>query len=250
MNPKKYNLIVVKVGTNTLMGGSGLKKEFFTELVSEAAELANAGKKIVIVSSGAIGLGKRKLKIAPKNIAEQQGLAAIGQVELMNEYVKRFETVGIEAAQILVSQHDLLNETCLSNLKNTLDFLFKHKVVPVVNENDVVAIEELRNDGMFSDNDALAALLAKQIGADLLVILTSKSGLVGRDGKIMPELKNFESVCDIGKSSMDGRGGINSKLSAIRTAVSSGCDVFVSGPDSFNGFSSGKAKGTFVSAES
>jgi glutamate 5-kinase len=228
------------------MGDSGLKKDFFSVLISEVVKLIKEGKKVVIVSSGAIGLGKRKLNLVPKSIVEQQGLAAIGQVALMDEYVTRFELEGIEAAQILVSQHDLLNKACLNNLENTLDFLFSHKVVPVVNENDVVAIEELRKDGMFSDNDALAALLAKQIGADLLVMLTSKSGLVARSGEIISELNDFNSVCDMGRSSRDGRGGINSKLASIKTAVSSKCDVFVSGPGSFKGFSSGKARGTFV----
>lgn len=249
MDPKKYSLVVVKVGTNTIMGGTSLRKDFFSALTSEVVKLVRAGKKVVVVSSGAIGLGKRKLSLEPKNIVEQQGLAAIGQVALMDEYVKRFELEGIGAAQVLVSQHDLLDKKCLNNLKNTLDFLFSHRVVPVVNENDVVATEELRNNGVFSDNDMLAALLAKRIGADLLVMLTSKNGLVARSGEIISELGDFDSVCDMGKSSMDGRGGIHSKISSIKTAVSSGCDVFVSGPDSFGGFSGGRARGTFVPSE-
>ncbi|MFA5126151.1 MAG: glutamate 5-kinase [archaeon] len=248
MDISKYDLIIIKVGTNSVMDENGVKNEFLTQLVFEIKSLLEVGKKVVIVTSGAIGFGKRKIGFGKKtaNIKEQQGLAAIGQINLMSEYLKRFDNIGICGAQILVSQHDLMNKHCFDNIKNTFDFLFEHKIVPIVNENDVVATEELRINGSFSDNDELAALLAKQIHADLLVMITTKNGLISRDGSVVKNLSDFSMVCPMGETSKDGRGGIYSKLSSIQTATKSGCDVFVSGPDSFKGFSEGKSKGTFV----
>lgn len=245
MDLGKYSLIVIKVGTNAIMDEDGIKKAFLTSLVGEVNSLLSLGKRVVIVSSGAIGFGKKKINFSQTkaDIKAQQGLAAVGQIGLMNEYLKRFEAVGIEGAQVLLSQHDLLNASCIGNIKNTFDFLLANKIVPIVNENDVVATEELRTNGVFSDNDALAALLARQLGADLLVMLTTKNGLVARDGSIIKTLTDTNEICPMGTTSRDGRGGIYSKINAINSAK---CDVFISGPDSFAGFAGGKAKGTFV----
>ncbi|VVB75949.1 Glutamate 5-kinase [uncultured archaeon] len=251
MDVSEYSLIAVKIGTNAIMREGVLDKEFLDALVSEVALLSRAKKKVVLISSGAVGMGKKKIKFSSPNgttIKEQQGLAAIGQIELMNEYLGRFERKGVVGAQVLVSQHDFLNKQCLLNIKSTFDFLFERGIVPIVNENDVVATEELRVNGVFSDNDALAALLAKQIGAGLLVFITAKGGLIGRDGKIIDTLTKMEQVCVLNEKSKDGRGGIDSKLSAIKTALGAGCDVFVSGPKGFNGFAKGKAEGTFALA--
>jgi glutamate 5-kinase len=249
MDVSKYKLVVIKIGTNTIIDEHGLRRPFLTEIVSEVTSLLSKGKKVVIVTSGAIGMGKRKLFIEPKTVAQQQGLAAIGQTELMNEYMKRFESMGLTCAQLLLSQRDLMEKECLSNLHNTLNFLFEHHSVPIVNENDVVATEELRKEGFFSDNDALSALLSKQINADLLVMLTSKNGLIARDGSVLQNFSNLGQLCQMGESSKDGRGGINSKIKAIQTANAAKCDVFVSGPSSFKGFSEGKASGTFAQAK-
>jgi glutamate 5-kinase len=210
--------------------------------------LVKKGKKVVIVTSGAIGLGKRKIAFdSAKNasIKEQQGLAAIGQAALMREYAKRFESIGMECAQILLSQRDLMDKNCLANIRGTFEFLFEKNIVAVVNENDVVATDELRRNGAFSDNDALAALLAKQLGANLLIMLTSKNGLIGKDRTV---LKTFSCIDELGiikKNSKDGRGGIGSKLESIAKARTCGCDVFISGQDCFKGFSKGRASGTF-----
>jgi glutamate 5-kinase len=245
MDLGKYSLVIIKVGTNSIMDESGLKKAFLTELAGEVNSLSRMGKRIVIVSSGAIGLGKKKISFTGKatSIKEQQGLAAIGQVSLMKEYLKRLESFGLEGAQVLLSQQDLLNKECFENIKNTFDFLFENKIIPIVNENDVVATAELRTNGVFSDNDALASLLAKQIHANLLVMLTTKNGLIARDGSVIPLLHDTSTICPMGETSRDGRGGIYSKINAINTA---GCDVFISGPDTFKGFTEGKAKGTFI----
>jgi len=251
MDIAKYSLIAIKIGTNAIMREGVLDEPYLDMLVNEVALLSKDGKKIILISSGAVGMGKRKINFLSSTkttIKEQQGLAAIGQIGLMNEYLKRFEGAGLVGAQVLVSQHDFLNKQCLLNIKSTFDFLLEHKIIPIVNENDVVATEELRANGVFSDNDALAALLAKQIGASLLVFITAKGGLVGRNGKIIDTLTKMEQVCVLNEKTNDGRGGIDSKLLAIETALGAGCDVFVSGPKGFNGFAKGKAMGTFAKA--
>ncbi len=251
MDSAKYSRIVVKVGTNTILGDSGLSKVFLTKLVEEINHLEEQGKQVIIVTSGAIGLGKQRLNFPKKEttLKEQQGLASIGQVDLMRAYLRRFDAFGVKGAQVLLSQHDLLNPSCLNNIKSAFDFLFEHKVVPIVNENDVVAVEELRTKSGFSDNDSLAALLAKQISADLLVMITTRNGLVGKNGKILPELNSSDDLLEMSQKSELGRGGIDSKLAAIKTANESGIDVFISGPDTFCGFADGKAKGTLSKAK-
>ena len=243
------NIVLLKVGTNTLMDSTQLNKKFLTELTYEISLLINSGKKVVLVTSGAVGLGKRRINFQgekPFTIKTQQGLAAIGQIYLMDEYKKRFDLLGVECAQVLLSQRDFNDSNCVKNIKNTFDFLFEQKVVPIVNENDVVATEELRTNGAFSDNDSLSVLLAHKIGAKLIVMLTTKNGLIGRDGEILKELKNVNELMQMEKNSSDGRGGIDSKLKSIFAAQNIGQDVYVSGADSFSGFSKGKSIGTFI----
>ena len=243
------NTILLKVGTNTLMDSTQINKKFLTELAYEASLLINLGKNVVIVTSGAIGLGKRRINFQgekPFSIKTQQGLAAIGQIHLMKEYRTRFDSLGMECAQILLSQRDFNDSDCVSNIKNTFNFLFEQKVIPIVNENDVVATEELRKNGAFTDNDSLAVVLANQLGAELIVMLTTKNGLIGRDGEILKEMTCQEELMQMEKNSTDGRGGIDSKLSAIFEAQKNGTNIFVSGAESINGFSKGKSIGTFI----
>ncbi|MFA6268756.1 MAG: glutamate 5-kinase [archaeon] len=249
MDISPHSLIIIKVGTGTIIEEGKLHKTFLTELVEEVNSLMVKGKRVVIVTSGAIGLGKARLHFEKKEttLKEQQGLAAIGQIDLMMEYLKRFDAFGLEGAQVLLSQHDLLNHEYLANMRNAFEFLFENKVVPIVNENDVVATEELRHNGAFSDNDMLSVLLAKQINATLLVLLTTKGGLVGKDG-IITELKDFDELITLESKSKGGRGGIQTKVEAIKSANIAGIDVFVSGPESFQGFAHGKANGTIICA--
>ena len=221
-----YSLIVIKVGTNSIMSEGGINKAFLTQLICEVSSLIRKGKKVVIVTSGAIGLGKRKIAFdsaGSATIKEQQGLAAIGQLALMGEYAKRFESVGLECAQILLSQRDLMDEACLANIQGAFDFLLERNIAAVVNENDVVATEELRRNGAFSDNDELAALLSRRLGAGLLVMLTSKNGLIGKDGTVLKTFSRAGELCAMEKSSKDGRGGIGSKLESIAKAKGTFC---------------------------
>lgn len=228
-----------------ILNNNEINKKFLTMLVNEVSELITKQKKVVIVSSGAIGFGKQKIKCGGETISQQQGLAAIGQIGLMKEYVKRFESVGIECAQILISQKDLSEKETLENLKNTLNFLFENKVVAIVNENDVVATEELRKNGYFSDNDGLASLLAEKINSDLLVLLTVKEGILDEKGNIISEVKNLEEIKILSEKSSLGRGGMESKIKAIEIARKKS-DVYVGGANNFKGFSEGNSKGTFI----
>lgn len=221
-----YNLAIIKIGTNTIIKNEEIDKEFLTNLTLKVGELTRGGKKVCIVSSGAVGLGKKATNFSPTLIKEQQGLAAVGQIKLMQEYQKRFENIGLEVGQVLLSQQDLLNQECLNNIKNAFDFLFEHKIIPIVNENDVVATEELRKRGSFSDNDALASLLATKIRADLLIIITEKGGLIGKSGEILKEFHELNELANL-ENTNGGRGGIESKINAITLATQNGCDCFI-----------------------
>jgi len=246
------NTILLKVGTNTLMDSTQVNKKFLTELTYEISLLQSLGKNVILVTSGAIGLGKRKINFQgekPFTIKTQQGLAAIGQMHLMEEYRKRFDSLGVECAQILLSGRDFADKDCVNNIKNTFDFLFEQKVIPIVNENDVVATEELRKNGAFTDNDSLSVLLANQLDAKLVVMFTTNNGLIGKNGEILKEMTCQEELMQMEKNSNDGRGGIDSKLNSIFIARNNGLNVFVSGADSINGFSKGKSIGTFIRAK-
>lgn len=245
MKINDYDLIVIKIGTNTIINNGKVNEKFLTTLINEVNELIKKQKKVIIVTSGAIGFGKQKIKCSGENIFEQQGLAAIGQIVLMKEYVKRFDSIGIDTAQILISQKDLSEKTTLENLKNTLNFLFKNNVVAIVNENDVVATEELRKNGHFSDNDCLSALLSNKINANLLIFITLSEGILNENEEIISEIKNLEEIKILNKKSSLGRGGIESKIHAIKIATKKS-DVFISGANNFKGFSKEKAKGTFI----
>lgn len=245
MNIDNYNLIVIKVGTNTIINNNQINKSFLTNLTSEVFELLKKNKKVIIVSSGAIGFGRKKIDCEGKTISEQQGLAAVGQIGLMKEYVKRFELFEIKPAQILISQKDLSELDSLENLKNTLNFLFSKNIVPIVNENDVVATKELRQNGHFSDNDALASILAEKIKADLLVFITQSEGILDSKNKIINEVKNLEEIEIFSTKSPLGRGGMESKINAIKKVIKN-CDCFVTGEKNFINFSKNKAKGSFI----
>lgn len=245
INFDNYKTIIIKVGTNIIIKNGELNKEFLTTLVHEVSELRKKEKNIIIVTSGAIGLGKKKLNYTPVSVPDQQGLAAVGQLQLMNEYQKRFENVGIECAQILLSQNDLNHKLAFENIKNAFDFLFKHKVIGIVNENDVVATEELRKNGNFSDNDALASHLAEKLQANLLVLLTEKGGLIGKDNKLLEEFTSIDELAVL-ENTKGGRGGIDTKIKAIQNARDNGITVLISGSNNLRGFSGGKITGTIA----
>lgn len=176
MRDIKANKIIIKIGTNTLTQDKGnLFFDFVRKLAKVVCELKKQGKQIIIVSSGAIGVGMSKLGFEkrPKEIAEKQACASVGQSLLMCAYDKHFSKHGVAVGQLLLTKDCVTDTTKRTNAVNTFNTLLKMGVVPIVNENDSVAVDEIK----FGDNDTLSAHVANLVGADLLILLTDVDGL-------------------------------------------------------------------------
>ncbi|HHU60931.1 MAG TPA: glutamate 5-kinase [Natronincola sp.] len=242
-NLKETNRIVVKVGTSSLTYDSGrLNLKCLDLLVREIANLHNAGKEVLLVSSGAVGagIGRLGLKERPNTIPERQAVAAVGQGLLMQMYTKLFAEYGINTAQILLTREDMSDRKRYLNVRNTLTMLAnKYRVLPIINENDTVATDELLL--RFGDNDTLAALVASSVGADLLILLSDIEGLYSsdprenKDAYLISEVKEItpEIMATAGKpGTARGTGGMQTKLEAARIATSAGiCMVLASGDE-------------------
>lgn len=226
--------IIIKVGTSTLIDKNGkLDKKYIAKLAEKLASFRkDKNYEVILVSSGAIGTaaGHLKLKAKPKTLREKQALAAIGQPLIMNAYVEAFSVLGIDAAQVLLTRDDFDNRTKYINARNTLIQLMEQGAVPVINENDTVAVEEIN----FGDNDTLAALVAAAVDADKLIILTdvdglyegnpSKGLLLTRIEKITAEIESFAGS---ESSSGKGTGGMRTKIAAAKIATASGADTII-----------------------
>lgn len=222
--------IVVKVGTSTLNHSTGkLNLLRIERLVRELSDLANQGKQIILVTSGAVGAGMDRLglKEKPKNIPEKQAAAAIGQGILMHAYEKLFGEYGQVVAQVLLTREDSVNRSRYANSRNTLMTLLSMGVIPVINENDAVAIDELK----IGDNDTLSAMVASIIDADALIILSDVEGLYTANPADDPTATFIPEVTDItpaiedlagGPGSQRGTGGMFTKIQAAKIAVNSG----------------------------
>lgn len=214
--------IVVKFGSGILANaeGTGLDEAQFRRLTSEVAEQVRAGHECLIVSSGAVaaGLGALGLKERPEDLAARQACAAVGQSKLMRLYDTMFAEHSLNVAQLLLTHGDLDSRTRHANARNTLERLFERRcVVPIINENDSVAVEELR----FGDNDRLSAEVAMLARADRLILLTSVDGLLDANGATVPWVEDIESVGSLVRQDK-GRlsvGGMTSKLQAVKCAV-------------------------------
>jgi glutamate 5-kinase len=252
---KDAQRIVVKVGTSTLTHESGrLNIQHIDRLVRVLSDLKNAGKEVILVSSGAIGVGVGKLGLPhrPYDIGGRQAAAAVGQVELMYLYDKIFLEYGHGTAQVLLTQDILMDAVRKQNVVNTFMRLLEFGVIPVVNENDTVSTEEIE----FGDNDTLSAIVAKLVQADALIILTDIDGLYTGDPRQNPEAVRIDVVEEItddirrlagGRGSSRGTGGMVTKISAAEIAVESGIEVVLmdgSHPDSMYDLLEGKAVGT------
>jgi glutamate 5-kinase len=222
--------IVLKFGSGILANrrGTSLDERQFHRLCAEIAGLVKAGHEVVVVSSGAVaaGLGVLELKERPENLAARQACAAIGQSKLMQSYATHFATHGLHVAQLLLTYDDLDSRTAYQNVRNTLTHIFKRKtVVPIINENDSVAVDELR----FGDNDKLSAEVAVLVEADLLILLTSVDGLLNNAGKTVPVVKDMDHAASFAREEK-GRfsvGGMVSKLQAVKVAVTAGIPTFI-----------------------
>lgn len=228
--------VIVKVGTSTLSYFPGrLNLDRMEQLARSIADLVNQGKDVVLVTSGAIGAGIGRLrleKFESLTMPEKQAAAAVGQGILMHHYEKFFAEYGCEVAQVLLTKEDLEDPPRNRNSRNTLEQLFRWRVVPIVNENDTVAVEEIR----FGDNDTLSALVAAMIGADLLIILTDIDGLYRGDPRTEPFAELIDTVTEIDEKieelggpegSMLARGGMITKIRAARIANLAGVAVVI-----------------------
>lgn len=214
--------VVVKVGSNALSSDAA-----FARLAAELAAQRKAGKSMVLVSSGAIALGWKRLGLEsrPTDMAHLQAAAAAGQSRLMRAYEAAFEPHGVVVAQVLLTHADLADRERYLNARGALDALVELGAIPIINENDTVAVEEIR----FGDNDDLSAMLATLVGADLLVLLTGADGLLDAEGKTVPVVRSVDDVKAFvrAEKSSDGRGGMGSKLEAARRATRGGVPVVI-----------------------
>ena len=231
----KAKRIVVKIGTNVMTDVNGtLDLDLIKNLVGQVSKIKNSGKEILIITSGAIGAGMKELQLnsRPKDVTMQQVCAAIGQNILMSSYQSMFKKHGIKVAQILLSYDNFLNKKTYYNLQNSLNKLLDLGVVPIINENDPVSIDEIGPS--FGDNDILSALIASKMKADLLVILTNVDGLFNKNPNhknaiLIKEVtninKNIESIG--GKPNGLGLGGMKTKIKAAKIATGAGSTVII-----------------------
>jgi glutamate 5-kinase len=230
-----YKRIVVKIGTKVLSHEDGRIDESVLENIAEQiCDLKKNGIEIVLVTSGAVGSGRSILKRTNQleTVADKQVFAAVGQVKLMETYAILFEKRGYRCAQVLVTKEDFRDRNHYQNMQRCFSNLFRDGVVPIVNENDVVAIKEL----VFTDNDELAGLIAAQLKADAVVILTSVEGIVDGNpndpaSKIIPEI-DFKNIATVQKyitreKTVVGRGGMMTKFAVAKKLISSGIAVFI-----------------------
>lgn len=236
--------IVFKFGTNVLRNEFGeISLSQIYSFIEDISKLHKEGKEIIIVTSGAVGLGAKKAGVNPnEGISLKQACAAIGQGQLISIYENGFESYKINTAQILLTEDDFSDRIRYLSLSNVLETLLKLKVIPVINQNDTVSVRELENvkDGIsvcFSDNDKLSALLSSKLEADLLVILSDIDGLynsnpkensdaklISRVEEITPELESF--ACGTIEGS-GGRGGMKTKIEAAKVVTRSGCKMII-----------------------
>ena len=257
---EKSKKVVIKIGTSTITSSDGtIDKEFIKNLAYQVKTLMESGKRVILVSSGAriagvstIGKWSRK-----EDMNYKQALCAIGQVELMNSYRKIFGEYDIHIAQVLLTKEDFESEARTLNIRNTLFTLLDEGVIPIINENDTVCVEEIK----IGDNDIIAAKTTQLWGGDLLVILSDISGIYDKspvehkDAKLIEVVDNpddLEKEIEIGKNSSFGTGGIATKIKAAKMVNEYGASLIIAKGKQENiilDLSEGKEKGTLFLAK-
>jgi glutamate 5-kinase len=248
--------IVIKVGTNVLRAGTErIHRPWLIDLARQMAQLNTEGHEPILVSSGAIFTGRELLgldrPIQRKDIPHKQMLAAVGQGHLLALYQQIFEMYHLIVAQALLTRADLANRTRYLNARNTLLLLLQRKIIPIINENDVVAVDEIK----FGDNDKLSAMVANLVDADLLIILTDQLGLFTADprrnakAELIPQVVTIDDTIRAiaGGSGAVGTGGMSTKIEAAELATRSGTDVVIAPgnePDSILRILRGESLGT------
>ena len=229
--------VVVKIGSRVLVQKSGRPDlRQMRSLTREIARVQKSGREVVIVTSGAIGAGMEALGMRkrPEKLPDLQMAAAVGQTRLMSRYDSLFGALGCKVGQVLLTHDDFHHKVRLTNARRTLDNLIRNRVIPIINENDVVADEEIRADQALGDNDLLASLVVKLIRADLLIILTTVDGLRrrGKSGRTarVPYLESVDRKAfklASGTGSGMSKGGMKTKLKAVQTASNAGCSAVI-----------------------
>ena len=257
--------IVIKIGSSSLMhkdtGWLNLRK--IEKLVRTLVDLKNSGKDVILVSSGAIAVGRTAIGLheRPDELPVKQACAAIGQAKLMMVYQKIFAEYSAIAAQVLMTKTTVVNDTSRKNAENTFNELLKLGAIPIVNENDTASTYEIKQVQTFGDNDRLSAIVTSIVGADMLILLSDIDGLYTDDPNSNPDAKFIDQVdkiddnlLDMGKTtsgSSVGTGGMATKLIAARIATSSGADMVIANGnniDNITGIMAGEDVGTlFVS---
>jgi glutamate 5-kinase len=253
LTPRKQPArVVVKLGTGILTSGVGrLNTDRIAGLCTQIAALRAAGTEVIVVSSGAVGLGMGRLALSrrPSETAKKQACAAVGQSLLMETWQKGFLPHGVTVAQVLLTHEDLRSRNRYLGVKETLAQVIGYGAIPIVNENDAVSAAEIK----FGDNDTLSAMVASLVGAQFLLILSTAPGLIDMKGtgqvvsvveRITPEIDAMAG----GTTSEMAVGGMVSKLSAAKLATKSGCGVFIAAgaePDIIGRLLSGSGPGTF-----
>ena len=251
--------IVIKIGTSTLAHPTGHLNIRRVELLCKVlSDIKNAGNQIVLVSSGAIGMGVGKLGLPgrPQDMPGKQAAAAVGQCELMYTYDKLFAQYSHTVAQILLTADDIFHPRRSSHVHDTLTRLLQWNVLPIINENDAVATDEIGIQTTIGENDSLSAIVAKLVDADLLVLLSDIEGLYTADPKQDPNAELIPLVEDItpeilalagGAGSSLGTGGMATKLKAAQIATDAGVDMVITNgenPEKLYDLFDGKAVGT------
>ncbi|MFC1854989.1 glutamate 5-kinase [Thermodesulfobacteriota bacterium] len=232
---KDVRRVVIKIGSKILTTTDGLDESAFLRIAREISLLIDRGYEVVIVSSGAIAAGMKKLSLKkkPVTIPDKQAMAAIGQPTLMEYYEKSFSRFGHKIAQILLTRADLANRSRFVNAKNTVFTLLKHKVIPIINENDTVYVEELK----LGDNDNLSSMVTTLSEADLLILLTDINGFYKCDPRELPEScapisivtkvdSEIESLA-LDTASVEGTGGMITKLQAVKKTAHHGAATII-----------------------
>lgn len=251
--------IVVKVGTSTLAHATGrLNIQRMERLCRVLSDLKNAGHEIILVSSGAIGMGVGKLNLPgrPADMPSKQAAAAVGQCELMYTYDKQFTEYSHTVAQLLLTGEDIKSEQRSRNVRNTLSRLLELGALPIINENDAVATDEIGVENTIGENDSLSAIVAAAIGADLLVLLSDIDGLYDKDPRRHPDARLIPTVERVDdelftlaedSSTGLGTGGMITKLRAAAIATEAGCEMVIangSKPEVLYDIAEGRSVGT------
>ncbi len=251
---KDYTRVVIKVGTRVLTTDDGLLDiDIVSQLVDALVILRTQRMQVILVSSGAMGAGRSVVTLRgnESEVVHKQILAAVGQVKLMSTYSRLFEAHGYHCAQVLVTKEDFRDEVHYINMKNCFEGLLLDNVIPVVNENDVVATTEL----MFTDNDELAGLVTEQLQADALVLLTNSDGILDADGNTI-RIVDKETATEVAQYvrpeiSNGGRGGMRSKFTTACALAEKGIAVYIAnGKDeqTLKRFANGESVGTHFCA--